>query len=239
MDLELTGKTALLVGGNGTLGQACAELLHSEGAIPVIADQNTETGAPYQSLNMDVTELASVQDAVTQFLDQHGRIDILVTLAGIYQGGLVAGIAPADWRRVLDVNLTGTFLVCREVLPVMQRQEFGRILCVASLAGQVGGVVAGANYSASKAGVLSLVKSLARQSAQPWITVNAINPGPVEGTITSAWTDDERALLRSNIPLGRFAKPEEVARVVAFLASPLAGYIHGAHIDVNGGLFMA
>lgn len=113
------------------------------------------------------------------------------------------------------------------------------MICVASLAGQVGGVVAGANYSASKAGVLSLVKSLAKQSAQPGITVNAICPGPVQGAMTAAWPEVEREHIREQIPMGRFAEPDEIAHAVAFLASPKAGYIHGAHIDVNGGLFMA
>ncbi len=207
--------------------------------MPVIADVKPDLASSNDSLVIDVTQPASVKIAIVQFLEKYGRLDILVTLAGIYQGGPVAGISPDDWRKVLDVNLTGTFLVCREVLPVMQQQDFGRIICVASLAGQVGGVVAGANYSASKAGVLSLVKSLAKQSEKPWITVNAISPGPVDGTMTAAWTQDDRELVREQIPLRRFAQPVEIAHTVAFLASPLAGYIHGSHVDVNGGLFMA
>lgn len=235
MNLELTGKTALLVGGCGTLGKACLHALRAEGATSVAADLHVSAD---DVLPIDVTSADSVRGAVQQVLRDHGRLDILVTLAGVYQGGPVAGISPDDWRRVLEINLTGTFLVCREVLPIMQQQDFGRIICIASLAGQVGGVVAGANYSASKAGVLSLVKSLARQSKKPWITVNAINPGPVAGTMTAAWTQEERDMVREKIPLRRFARPEEIARAVAFLASPHAGYIHGAHIDINGGLFM-
>ena len=238
MNLQLAGKTALLVGGHGTLGRACADVLREEGAAVVLADLQVNSDTPSENLTVDVTSEESVQDAVRQFLQQHGRIDILVTLAGTYQGGPMAAISPAACRRVLDVNLTGTYLVCREVLPLMQRQDFGRIVCVGSLAGQVGGVVAGANYSASKAGVLSLVKSLAKQAGQPSFTITAVNPGPVEGTITDAWSENERELLRKNIPLGRFARPAEVAQVIAFLASPRAAYIHGAHIDINGGLFM-
>jgi 3-oxoacyl-[acyl-carrier protein] reductase len=121
----------------------------------------------------------------------------------------------------------------------MQRASYGRIIALASLAGQVGGVVAGAHYAASKAGVLSLVKSLARQVAAPGVTINAVSPGPVESQMTALWPAKDRQRMLATIPAGRFAHPEEIADVIAFLASPRAAYIHGARIDINGGAFMA
>jgi NAD(P)-dependent dehydrogenase (short-subunit alcohol dehydrogenase family) len=240
MDLQIAGKVALLVGGRGTLGQACARLLRDEQATVVIADQpmHAESQDRLSCVDLDVTSEASVRGAIAQVVRDHQRIDILVCLAGVYHGGTATSISQADFDRVLAINLTGTFLVCREVLPLMQGQDFGRIICLASLAGQVGGVVAGANYSASKAGVLSLVKTFAKQSTKPWITVNAINPGPVEGAMTGSWTPEERDGLRRMVPLRRFATPDEVAAAVVFLASPRAAFIHGAHLDINGGLYM-
>lgn len=239
MDLQLKDKVALLVGGQGSLGSACAALLRNEGATVLVADRREAIVPDHpHSVELDVTDEQSVRAAIARVVQRFERIDILVTLAGVYQGGPIAQITAADFNRVLQINLTGTFLACREVLPVLQRQDYGRIICMASLAGQVGGVVAGANYAASKAGVLSLVKSLARQSVEPWITVNAINPGPVESAMTDAWQPHERAEFRGKIPLGRFAKPDEVAAAVAFLASPHAGFIHGAHLDLNGGAYM-
>jgi 3-oxoacyl-[acyl-carrier protein] reductase len=240
MDLQIERKVAFLVGGCGTLGQACAQVLSDEGATVVVGDRPASmlptSAAP--TVEIDVTNQSSVREAVARVVREHGRIDVLVMLAGIYQGGPLTAISHEDFNRVLAVNLTGTFLVCREVLPIMQQQDYGRIICIASLAGQVGGVVAGANYAASKAGVLSLVKSLVKQSAHPALTVNAVNPGPIEGTMTGAWTAAEREQVRRKIPLQRFATPEEVASIVAFLASPRAAFIHGAHIDVNGGIYM-
>lgn len=238
MDYQLHGRVALLAGGAGTLGRAAASALAGEKAQVVIADLNPPDRGQWPFVAMDVTQPSSVAAAVQEVEKSFGRIDILVTLAGVYQGGKVSEISPDDWNRLLQINLTGTFLVCRVVLPRMQQSDYGRIICVASLAGQVGGVVAGANYSASKAGVLSLVKSLAKQSEQPWITVNAVNPGPVQGQMTDAWPPAQREMVRQKIPLQRFAQPQEIADAVTFLASPRAAFIHGAHIDINGGLYM-
>lgn len=239
MNLQLKDKVALLVGATGTIGAACAELLAAEGARVVIADlPSSLQHSNLEGVPIDVTEESSVRACVEQVIRDFGRIDVAVVLAGIFQGSPISEITADDWDRVLAVNLKGTFLVCREVLPHMQQGDYGRIICIASLAGQVGGIAAGANYAASKAGVLSLVKSVAKQSQQPWITVNAINPGPVEGTMTSVWSEAMHDRVRSRIPLGRYARPEEIAAAVAFLASPQAAFIHGAHLDVNGGLYM-
>jgi 3-oxoacyl-[acyl-carrier protein] reductase len=241
MDLKLRDRVALLVGGCGSIGTAVARVLAAEGARVIIADRaETLPAEPSAaSLAVDATRPEGVAAMVRQVLAAHGRIDILVCLVGIYQAKPAVEITPDEWRTMLDVNLGGTFLVCREVLPHMQSARFGRIICLASLAGQVGGVVAGAHYAASKAGVLSLVKSLARQVVIPGVTVNAVSPGPVESQMTADWPAADRERMLAAIPAGRFAQPEEIADVVAFLASPRAGYIHGARIDINGGAFMA
>jgi NAD(P)-dependent dehydrogenase (short-subunit alcohol dehydrogenase family) len=252
MDLRLDRRVILLVGGSGSIGRATQGVLRDEGAIVVNAD--AETTSP--DVAIDVTDPASVQRAVNMGLSQHGRIDGLVVLSAIFSATPAVAISPDEWDQMLDVNLKGSFLAAREVLPHMQRARFGRIVMLASLAGQIGGAVAGAHYAASKAAVLSLVKSLAKQArrlpsdeaknahAQPAagefdITVNAVSPGPVESAMTRGWTAAEREKMTSSIPAGRFAEPQEIADVIAWLVSPRVAYIHGARIDVNGGVLMA
>ena len=238
MNLELEGRIALLVGGAGTIGQAVAGALRAEGTRAIIADVNLPNDLAHDQVAIDVTSQADVARCVDAVLGLHQRIDILVMLAGVYDGTPLLRQSGDDWDRVLAINLKGTFLCCREVLPHMQQSDYGRIICLGSLAGQVGGIVAGANYSASKAGVLSLVKTIAKQVGKPWITVNAINPGPVAGTMTDSWTAEERQSLLVKMSAGRFAQPAEIARLVAYLSYPHAALIHGAHLDINGGLYM-
>ncbi len=239
MDFQLKNKIVFLAGGAGSIGQAMHAAFEREGAKVVLADQGeTLTGHQLSGMSLNVTDQQSVTSAIDQVYQEHGRIDVLIVLAGIYQGGPVEGISSEQWRRVLDVNLQGTFLVTKECLPRMAQQDFGRILCLASLAGQVGGVVAGANYSASKAGVLSLVKSLAKQCPAETMTINAISPGPVAGAMTDSWTEEERQSVCDKIPIGRFTNPDEIADLALFLSSPSAAAIHGARLDINGGLYM-
>lgn len=244
MNLELIDRVILLAGGAGSIGQATRETLLGEGAVPVVADRpaspagDATAGAPARDIDLDVTDAASVASAVEQVLARHGRIDGLVTLAGIYDGTPAAELTLEQWDRVLQVNLRGTFLLAQAVLPTMQQASFGRIVAIASLAGQVGGIVAAANYAASKGGVLALVKSLARQVTDPRITINAVSPGPVDGAMTGAWPAEQQAELRQKMRGGRFARPEEIADLIAFLLSPRAESIHGARLDINGGIFM-
>lgn len=238
MDLQLTNKVALVVGAAGSMGAAVLAALAREGAQVLAADLpgRLEGITATHKFSIDVTDPQSVADTIQAAHAKQGRIDILVVLAGIYQAGSVVETTPEDWDRVVDVNLKGTFLLAREVLPLMQASDFGRIIVLASLAGQVGGVVAGPHYSASKAGVLCLVKSLAKQSREPWITVNAISPGPVTGNMTDNWPAVDKQTMVDKIPLRRFGEPTEIADLVSFLASPRAAYIHGARMDINGGV---
>ncbi len=261
MDLLLNRRVILLVGGNGSIGRAAQEVLREEGAIVVVADRADTNPATTVDLTVDVTDGESVRSAVDATLAKHGRLDGLVVLSAIFSAKPAVAISADEWDEVLDVNLKGTFLACREVLPHMQRAGFGRIVLLASLAAQIGGAVAGAHYSASKGAVLSLAKSLARQArrgvvpgvergdeaenpalaasaAEIDITVNAISPGPVESAMTAGWNDDERQRMMAAIPAGRFAQPREIADAIAWLLSPRTAYIHGARIDVNGGALM-
>lgn len=254
MDLMLDRRVILLVGGSGSIGRAARDVLRGEGAVVVNADSpGTQPDIP-----IDVTDEASVRHAVDAVMSQHGRIDALVVLAAIFAAKPAVEISGEEWDRMLGVNLKGSFLAAREVLPHMQRAGFGRIVLLSSLAAQIGGAVAGAHYAASKGAVLSLVKSLARQARTPVaredcataeldlrsprdldITVNAICPGPVESAMTASWTAEERARMAAAIPAGRFAEPREIADAIAWLVSPKTAYIHGARIDVNGGALMA
>jgi NAD(P)-dependent dehydrogenase (short-subunit alcohol dehydrogenase family) len=244
MDLQLDRRVVLLVGGNGTIGRAAQSVLRSEGAIVVVADGASTT----PDVAIDVTSSQSIRTATAAVLEQHGRIDALVVLSALFSAKPAVEITDDEWDAVLDVNLKGTFMVCREILPHMQRAGFGRIVLLASLAAQIGGAVAGAHYTASKGAILSLAKSLARQARRPApdanpaeidITVNAISPGPVESSMTASWTAEERTRMHGSIPAGRFARPEEIADAIAWLVSPRTAYIHGARIDVNGGALMA
>lgn len=223
------------------MGKAVVEGLLEEGATVVQADLESRLGSLHpqaETVAIDVTDPASVQAAVAHVATRHGRVDITAILAGVYQAKPVTQIEAAEWDRLMAINLKGSFLVTKEVLPRMQAGDFGRIVLIASLAGQVGGVVAGAHYSASKAGVLSLVKSVAKQAPEPWITVNAVSPGPMEGEMTGSWPEEDRQRMMEAIPLKRFAQPREIADAVLFLCSPRAAYIKGARIDINGGAHM-
>ena len=153
-------------------------------------------------------------------------------------GGPVADLDLETWTRTLSVNLTGAFLCCKAVLPMMQAQGYGKIVNVASLAGESGGIAVGADYSASKGGMLALTRKLALEAAASGINVNAIAPGTTRTPMSDALPDEARAALRARIPLGRLGEPEDVAYAACFLASDEAAFITGATLDVNGGLLM-
>lgn len=246
MEMGLAGKVALITGGAGTIARACALMLVDEGAVVVLADLDraaveaaaAEVGGAVTGLSVDITDENSVAALVRHVRDEQGRLDVLVNCAGIFQAVPMEELALADWRRVIDVNLTGMFLCCQAAMRVMRQQGNGRIINVGSLAGQVGGLAAGANYSVSKAGVNCLTKSIARALGNCGVTVNTINPGPVDSPMVDSWPRGQREAQLEKIPLGRLARPEDVAAAVVFLASEAAAYIHGAHLDVNGGLYM-
>jgi 3-oxoacyl-[acyl-carrier protein] reductase len=180
-----------------------------------------------------------VQRAVEETTTQFGGLDILVNNAGICPLTPFAEIREEEWDRVMAVNLKGAFLFCQAALPHLKRSGGGgRIVNIASVAGQMGGVLVGAHYAASKAGVIALTKSLARLLAPAGVTVNCIAPATTESDLIAAWPESQRAQVRGQIPLARFATPQEIAEAVCFLAGDSASFITGATLDVNGGLYL-
>jgi 3-oxoacyl-[acyl-carrier protein] reductase len=250
MDSGLLGKIAVVTGGAGAIGRACVHALLREGATVAAVDRDEIALRGLQSdlgvdddtllcLAADVTSEPAVLAMIDEICRRAGRIDVLVNCIGIFQAVPIDDLLVEDWQRMLDVNLTGPFLCCRAAARVMRAQGSGRIINLASLAGRVGGLAAGANYSVSKAGVICLTKSLARALAGTGVTVNTINPGPVDSPMVDAWPPGKKEEQLARIPLGRLGQPEDIAGAVVFLASDAASYIHGAQIDINGGLDMA
>jgi 3-oxoacyl-[acyl-carrier protein] reductase len=246
--LDLRGQVALVTGASRGIGRAIAELFHRAGArvallsrdvtaLEVVAQALAERpdAAETLVLRADVADEAQVTSAVAQVAAAWGRLDILVNNAALIHAGPLEAIAPDDWQRVLAANLTGAYLCCRAAAPIMRKQRAGRIINIASITAQTGGVSGGVDYAASKGGLLALTKTLARDLAPDKITVNAIAPGQID-TDPGLLDAEARANLTRQIPLGRLGDPVEIAYAALFLASPMAAYITGATLDVNGGL---
>jgi 3-oxoacyl-[acyl-carrier protein] reductase len=245
----LTDRVALVTGAGQGIGAAIAETLHRGGAKVAVADVRvdaaTETSQAIDStsrrslpVEVDVRSRESVARAFETAEAALGPIDILVNNAAITAQGSVWEIEPEEWDDVLAVNLRGTLLCSQIAGPAMERRGFGRIVNLASLAGQQGGTVAGAHYAASKAGILVLTKILAKELAGKGVTVNAVVPAAVRGPVMDTMPAERLAALERTIPVGRFGEAAEVAALVVFLCSAEAGYITGAALDINGGLGM-
>jgi NAD(P)-dependent dehydrogenase (short-subunit alcohol dehydrogenase family) len=187
----------------------------------------------------DLSRPEKARSAVESVAAHFGGLNILVNNAGICPLTSLADISSAEWDQVMAVNLRGAFLLCQAALPHLRRSgSLGRIINIASVAGQMGGIAVGAHYVAAKAGLIGLSKSLARLLAPDQVTVNCVAPGTTETDLVADWPAATRADVQSRIPLGRFAHPDEIAEAVCFLASDQAGFITGATLDVNGGLLM-
>jgi 3-oxoacyl-[acyl-carrier protein] reductase len=234
VDVGLAGKVAIVTGAASGIGHACAEALEAEGASVLACDLDAVDGA----LQVDVAKPEDAQRMVDEAVGRFGRLDVLVTCAGVFHATPFDEITPEEWDRIHAVNLRGTFLSAQAALRVMIPQRSGRIVTIASLAGQAGGLAAGAAYAASKAGVVALTKSIARFAGPHGVTANCVNPGIIDTPMTVAWPADVRERNVRATPLGRTGRPEEVASVVVMLASDAASFVHGAHVDVNGGLLM-
>jgi 3-oxoacyl-[acyl-carrier protein] reductase len=246
---ELTDRVALVTGGAQGIGAAIAETLFRHGTKVAVADVRADaatqtsatidpTGTRSLPVEVDVRSRESVARAFETAEAALGPIEILVNNAAITAQGSVWEIEPEEWDDVLAVNLRGTLLCSQIAGPAMERRGFGRIVNLASLAGQQGGTVAGAHYAASKAGILVLTKILAKELAGKGVTVNAVVPAAVRGPVMDTMPAERLAALERTIPVGRFGEAAEVAALVAFLCSTDAAYITGAALDINGGLGM-
>ncbi len=244
----LEGRVALVTGASQGIGRACALALANAGArvalaarnsekLSEVAQQITDAGGQASAFALDLASEESICAGAKAVLAAMGKIDILVNNGGITRDNLMLRMKLADWDAVLTTNLTGTFLLTQAVATAMLKARFGRIINITSVVGETG-QAGQANYAASKAGLIGLTKSLARELASRNITVNAVAPGFIATPMTDVLNEQQRAAMLTQIPLDRPGTPEDIANAVTFLASEHASYITGHVLDVNGGMYM-
>jgi 3-oxoacyl-[acyl-carrier protein] reductase len=240
------GKVALVTGASRGIGRAIAAMLAAQGATVVAAARGDNAAATVEgiraaggraeALSLDVTDAEAAVAAVQGVVSTHGRLDILVSNAGITRDQLMLRMKRADWDEVLATNLTAAFVLCQAALKPMVRQRGGRIVAISSVVGQMGNA-GQANYAASKAGLIGFCKSLAREVGSRGVTVNVVAPGFVETDMTKAVNEETQKQWAAQIPLGRLGSPDDIAAAVCFLASDEASYITGQVLAVNGGMY--
>lgn len=230
-------RVVLITGGSKGIGLACAQHFAKLGDKVAITYNNTKPSGDFFAVKCDVTSQEQVDAAFAEVEAKLGPVQVLVSNAGITKDLLLLRMNEVDFASVVDANLTGAFRVCKRATQSMLRARSGRIILMSSVVGLLGSA-GQANYAASKAGLIGFARSLARELGSRTITVNVVAPGPVETDMTNALTQEQRDNMLGAVPLGRMATPQEIAGVVAFLASQDAAYITGAVIPVDGGLGM-
>ncbi len=246
--MKLKDNVALVTGAAQGIGKTIALALASQGAHVVISDVSmekaeetakecSELGVKAKALRFDVSNADEVASSVGEVISEFGQLDILVNNAGITRDGLLMRMKEDDWDAVIRINLKGTFLCTKEAVKVMAKKRYGRIVSIASIVGFTGNA-GQANYAASKAGIVGLTKTVAKEYAARKITVNAVAPGFIQTAMTDVLPEKVKEELLRAIPLGRLGTVDDVTNAVLFLVSPDAAYITGQTIHVNGGMYM-
>jgi len=246
--MDLKDQIVLVTGGARGIGKAIAENFAKKGAHLVIADislssaeetarEIAATGVRTLALGLDVSKSGDVTATFEKIIKEFGRIDAVINNAGITKDGLILRMKEEDWDAVININLKGVFLCSKEAVKLMVKQRYGRIVNIASVVAFIGNP-GQANYSASKAGIVGLTRTIAAEYASRGVTVNAVAPGFIATAMTEALPDNIRQEMLKSIPVGKFGSVDDVANAVAFLASPDNGYVTGQVIHVNGGMYM-
>lgn len=246
--MDFRGQVAIITGGGRGIGKAIAEGLAKKGVNLAILDIDSDMAIKTASdlsileikavgMRLDVSNAEEVKKLFSEIKKEFGRIDILINNAGITRDGLMIRMKDEDWDTVIAINLKGVFLCSREAIKDMSQRRYGRIVNVSSVAAFMGNP-GQANYSASKAGIVGLTKTAAKEYASRGITVNAVAPGFIKTAMTDVLPENVKEEIKKIIPLGRFGTVEDVSNAVIFLASPDSGYITGQVIHVNGGMYM-
>lgn len=239
--MTLASRTAAVTGASGAIGSAISKALSELGAhvvaIDIAGSDSPVADAGITQVRHDLSDAVTIAAASSEIVNRFGSIDILVNNAGVLSNNKIDDTTIEEWRRVSAINLEAAFLLIRAFLPGMRAKRWGRIINMSSYAAKSGGLTAGTAYSVSKSALIGLTFATARETAGDGITANAIAPAYVMSPMVSEQlTEQQRVHQLAQIPVGRFCKPEEVAHAVSFLASPLAGFITGEVIDMNGGL---
>ncbi|MDO8795114.1 MAG: 3-oxoacyl-ACP reductase FabG [Vicinamibacterales bacterium] len=244
---DRTGQVALVTGASRGIGRAIASRLAAQGATVVAAARGDHAGATVleltsqghraEAMSLDVTDAEALARVPAEIVRRHGRLDVIVSNAGIARDQLLMRMKREDWDAVIDTNLTAAFTCVQAVLKTMVRQRSGRIINMSSVVGETGNA-GQVNYAASKAGLIGFTKALAKEVGSRKITVNAVTPGLIETEMTQAIAEKAHADWASQVPLGRIGTPADVAAAVCFLASDEAAYITGHVLAVNGGMYM-
>jgi 3-oxoacyl-[acyl-carrier protein] reductase len=243
--LDLTGKTALVTGASGGIGRAIAAALHRQGATVALSGTRRDAldqlaGDLNERVHVAPCNLASkdeTENLVPHVEEVMGRLDILVANAGITKDNLLVQLRDEDWEQVVNINLTATFRLARAAVRGMMRRRFGRVIGITSVVG-VTGNPGQANYTAAKAGMIGMIKSIAQEYAKRGVTANCVAPGFIASPMTDKLNDKQRETILGRVPAGRLGTPEEIAASAVFLASDEAAYITGHTLHVNGGMVM-